>query len=448
MPVVNSTTKRLSSLQVNDAGQLLVTGAGGGSGGDASAAKQDAQTALLTTLTTQTDGVEASLTSIDTKTPALVSGSVPVTATTLPPGAATETTLSALNAKISAKGATTAANSTPVVLATDATVMTQNTVGTATGTITTQNLVPAGTATAGSAVEIPVVDGSVIAFQVTGTYTGALSVQSTIDGSTWVTLSASAILNMSTATYAATVTSAQVGVFSVALNGALRVRVTALAAVTGTATVSLRSSSGAESRGLVAPLPAGTSLLGAVNLSQINGTAVVTSGVSGILAVGGNIAHSAARTANPLTVGGQVATALQTTLVDGDVSYLFQTDAGQLIQKPYGSAGNDWQYAAAASGITNSTTTVQVTAAGATNIRNYMTSLDVMWETLATASELVVLDGSTVIYRTKLPTAAGQRTISFPTPLRGTAVTAMSVQMLTASATGAVYINAQGYKSF
>lgn len=53
-----------------------------------------------------------------------------------------------------------------------------------TGTITKQNLVPAGAATAGSSVSAFLTDGaSSLAVQVTGTYTGALSLQGTVNGS-------------------------------------------------------------------------------------------------------------------------------------------------------------------------------------------------------------------------------------------------------------------------
>lgn len=58
--VVNTTTKKLASLEVNDDGELLVTGsAGGGGGGDASLDEQEAQTALLTTIDADTSALAA-----------------------------------------------------------------------------------------------------------------------------------------------------------------------------------------------------------------------------------------------------------------------------------------------------------------------------------------------------------------------------------------------------
>ena len=164
----------------------------------------------------------------------------------------------------------------------------------------------------------------------------------------------------------------------------------------------------------------------------------------------GQTAHSSASTGSPVRVGGRVNTALDTTLIQGDASDLFITSAGQSITKNFGSAENDWQYAAAASGILNTTTAVTIKAAGAASVRNYITGITIMAEALGAATEFVIRDGAagTVIYRTKIPTTGLSTTnIKFPTPLKGTAATLLEVATLTASVTGAVYFNAQGYQS-
>lgn len=116
--------------------------------------------------------------------------------------------------------------------------------GYVTGNITTQNLVPAGAATANSAVELDLGGGfNTVGIQVKGTYTGALSVQYTIDGTTWVTVGGTVVGNsiedLSAGTAAATIASAAVGLRRIRSAGMGKVRVTALAAVTGTAVVSL-----------------------------------------------------------------------------------------------------------------------------------------------------------------------------------------------------------------
>ena len=162
----------------------------------------------------------------------------------------------------------------------------------------------------------------------------------------------------------------------------------------------------------------------------------------------GQTAHSAASTGSPIRVGGRVNTTLDTTLVQGDACDAFMTTAGQQVQKPYGTAENDWQYTAAAGGITASTADVVIKTAGAASIRNYITSITIASEPLVAATELVIKEGATVIWRTKIPTTGMALThIEFPTPLKGAAATALNVATLTSNV-GAVYFNAQGYQSF
>lgn len=110
---------------------------------------------------------------------------------------------------------------------------------TATGSITTQNLVPAGVATANSAVEIDTHGASTLTFQITGVYTGAISLQLTVDGVTWVTLGGIPINNLATGAMSANVASAVVGIFQADVAGAARARLTGLAAVTGSANVTI-----------------------------------------------------------------------------------------------------------------------------------------------------------------------------------------------------------------
>lgn len=107
------------------------------------------------------------------------------------------------------------------------------------GSISTENLVPAGAATALSAVATPTNGDSGMSIQVTGTYTGALSIQGTIDGTTWVTMGGTPLLNITDGVKSATIATGVEGIFYVNVSGLLKVRVTALAAVTGEAAISL-----------------------------------------------------------------------------------------------------------------------------------------------------------------------------------------------------------------
>lgn len=136
------------------------------------------------------------------------------------------------------------------------------------GTITTQNLNPnSGTATASSSVELACNGKGGCMIQVTGTYTGPLSLQATIDGTNWVTVGmASAIKNVNTDTYSTTIASASTGIFFASCAGYVKIRITALAAVTGTATVSMNLSRAARTVTMDSAIPAGTNILGQVQL--------------------------------------------------------------------------------------------------------------------------------------------------------------------------------------
>lgn len=123
-------------------------------------------------------------------------------------------------------------------------------------------------------------------------------------------------------------------------------------------------------------------------------------------------------------------------------------DANGLVVQSALSA-NFWNYAAASGGISNTTTAVTIKAAAGAGVRNYLKSLQISSEALGAATEIVIRDGAsgTVLWREKIGTAGyvNGRTLNFDPPLRGTANTLMEVVTLTASVTGAVFVNAQGY---
>lgn len=122
------------------------------------------------------------------------------------------------------------------------------------------------------------------------------------------------------------------------------------------------------------------------------------------------------------------------------------TTGSQVNTKPYGLPENDWQFAGVTGGITTTADTV-LKAAGAAGIRNFITGISVQNASATTATEVVIKDGaSTVIWRGYVGTSAvlnSAVSVSFPTPLRGTAATAMNVACITTAAQ--VYVNAQGY---
>lgn len=162
----------------------------------------------------------------------------------------------------------------------------------------------------------------------------------------------------------------------------------------------------------------------------------------------GQTAHSSASTGSPLRVAGRVKTAVDTTLVAGDASDVATTTDQALISRPFAAPELDWSYASAAGGIINTTDVVLAAAAGA-SIRRYITAINIQNASATTATEVVLKDGATIIWRgyvgaqTLLNSVVG---ITFPTPLKTTANTALNFACITTAAQ--VYVNAQGFNAF
>jgi hypothetical protein len=121
-------------------------------------------------------------------------------------------------------------------------------------------------------------------------------------------------------------------------------------------------------------------------------------------------------------------------------------DVAGLVVQP-GLSATHWSYAAAAGGLSNTTTAVTVKTAAGTGVRNCITSLQVFNGTLGAATEVAVRDGAagTVLWRGISPTTASQEVATFPVPICGTANTLLEVVTLTATVTGGVYVNVQGF---
>lgn len=125
------------------------------------------------------------------------------------------------------------------------------------------------------------------------------------------------------------------------------------------------------------------------------------------------------------------------------------TSIGVSVNKPFQVPELDWSYPAAAGGISNTTTAVTMVGAAGAGIRNYLTAIQVSAGALGAASEIAVRDGAggTVIWRGFLSTAGGNQSVNLSSPIKSTANTLLEVVTLTATITGAVYINAQGYQA-
>jgi len=189
------------------------------------------------------------------------------------------------------------------------------------------------------------------------------------------------------------------------------------------------------------PNPVVTGVLNAnqsVNSAQWAGSNAVSGGANGSVGVGGLAADSAAVSGNPVQTGGRVRTAVDTSLAANDAMALTGTSGMQLLMKPYGLPETDWQFA----GLI---TTAAATAARAAGVRNYVTAVQYQ-NTSATASEIQIQDGATVIWRGQAAASMAQpAVVLLPTPLRGTAATALNVQLITTGTN--TFVNLQGYQA-
>jgi hypothetical protein len=180
-----------------------------------------------------------------------------------------------------------------------------------------------------------------------------------------------------------------------------------------------------------------------VNIAQIGATAPVTAGVAGMLAVGGNIAEDTAATSNPIIAGGVARTALPaSTVVAGDAIRATYSVSGQMIVKEYAPADLDFFVNTT---VTTNTQT-QIRAAQASPIRTNVTNITFQ-NTNATATTLTIQDGATTLVTFSVPASMTLPVqLRFPTPLRGTAATALNY---TAGTTGAsVLLNVTGFSSY
>lgn len=153
--------------------------------------------------------------------------------------------------------------------------------------------------------------------------------------------------------------------------------------------------------------------------------------------------RDATATAYPLFVANGVS--------DGSNIYMHRGDTSgnaYVVNQPFAVSASRWQYAPPTGGIVNTTTAVTFIAAAGASVRNYVTYIQFDWDALGTATELVVRDGAagTVIWRRKIPAGVAGMDECIVGPLKGTANTLLEVATLTASVTGGVYFNAQGFQ--
>lgn len=179
-------------------------------------------------------------------------------------------------------------------------------------------------------------------------------------------------------------------------------------------------------------------VLGTVDITEVGGNAVASTGTSGVLAVGGSVAHDAVNTTNPVVVGGQVIGGVGNvgTLANGDVSFLAMTTNAQLITKEYCTGDDQWQ-----SFGNPAASTFTIRAAPAAGLRLYMCSLQITCTSSTGNGVFTVSDTGGNMAQFAYANSA-YHIINFEPPLR-TSGTALAISGTTSN--GTLYWSAQGF---
>jgi hypothetical protein len=164
-------------------------------------------------------------------------------------------------------------------------------------------------------------------------------------------------------------------------------------------------------------------------------------------AIYGQVQEGSAFSGNPVTISVECRTTRKTAVANGQIVRPIGTVDGRLIVRNHSIPENEWKYAAASGGIVNTTTGVNLALAGGTGVSVYITSMQIRAQALGNATEIVLLDGTAAVYwRSEIGTAGLPLTeIVFEDPIKLLSNSTLTFATVTASGTGAVYVNAQGY---
>ena len=218
-----------------------------------------------------------------------------------------------------------------------------------------------------------------------------------------------------------------------------------------TSNVGLSANATASTTALILQFPrkalffrARVSTYGSGTVSVVGTLSKVPVAQTGLTYIGGGLSFEGGGSGtNPIAVGLEGRTSSKTSVTNATLVRPISTLDGRQITRLNSIPENEWQYAAASGGIVNTSDNVLQAAAGV-GIKNYLTGLSIA-NANATASEVVVKDGSTVIWRMYLAANAPIQSIKFTTPLQSTANTALNVACITTGSQ--TYVNAQGYKA-
>lgn len=203
-------------------------------------------------------------------------------------------------------------------------------------------------------------------------------------------------------------------------------------------------------------LPAGTNNIGDVDILTIAagdnniGNVDIVTMPNVTLAAGtntnevvGDAAHGAAVAGNPVLVGLEGRSTAPTAVDDGDVVRALASLLGKLVILPYAIPASTWSYASANGGVTD--TADDEAKAAVASTRHYITSVQVINAHDTVGTEVVIKDGSTVLWRGWAEQTGGGVSAKFDPPLRGTANTAVNVANITTGSQ--TYFNLQGFSA-
>lgn len=252
-----------------------------------------------------------------------------------------------------------------------------------------------------------------------------------------------------------TVTDGDVAPFNITANGALHVAQQGVievdlganndVTVTGTVTANLSATDNQVLDNIDADL---TTIIGHVDgIEALLGTMDTDTGniaTAVQLIDNASVDHDSSVVAGVTQIGLDARSTDPTAVASGDAVRALATLLGKQVIQPYAQPGALWQYAGPTGGITD-TSDDAIQAAGGAGVRHYMTSLTVINAHATVSTEVVIKDGSTVIHRGYAAAGGGGYAITFPTPLRGSAATALNVANITTGA--AVHVSASGYSA-
>jgi hypothetical protein len=159
---------------------------------------------------------------------------------------------------------------------------------------------------------------------------------------------------------------------------------------------------------------------------------------------GGDCGSGIADIGNPVKIGGVAKTSEQTAVSTGQrVNAFFDVTGKQIIQL-YSNPENFVQGKTAAMTGTGDT---QVIASAGASTRNYITNVTITNSHATVGTEVVIKDGTTELFRvwvSGIDKSANTVVVSFPTPLRGSAATALNAANVTTGSN--TYVSASGWK--